>query len=195
MPALKPTGYRAEIVWLGVVPEGQMESVARTELELDFDGPLGEAHRGRTRPACSRVSAQFAKGTIIANTRQMTLLSAEEMAETAFAMRIPELRPEWVGASVVLRGLPDFSHIPPSSRLQSEEGVALVVDMENRPCVLPGTIIEAVHPEKGKAYKPAATGRRGVTAWVQRPGRLALGQSLQLWVPDQRAWSKLQHDW
>ncbi|MER5171760.1 sulfurase [Thioclava sp. GXIMD2076] len=188
MPALRRTGYQAEIVWLGIVPQGQMQSVAVDRMELDFEGPLGEAHRGYTRASCSRVTGQFAKGTEIANTRQLSILSAEEMAETAFVMRIPELKPEWVGASIVLRGLPDFTHIPPSSRLQSEEGVSLVVDLENLPCVQPGIEIAKTYPDKGKAYKPAALGRRGVTAWVERPGGLRLGQLVDLWVPTQRVW-------
>ena len=76
MPALRRTGYQAEIVWLGIVPQGQMQSVAVDRMELDFEGPLGEAHRGYTRASCSRVTGQFAKGTEIANTRQLSILSA-----------------------------------------------------------------------------------------------------------------------
>ena len=36
------------------------------------------------------------------------------------------------------------------------------------------------------------TGRRGVVAWVERPGVLELGQSLTLHIPDQRAWEFLR---
>ena len=106
-------------------------------------------------------------------------------------MGLPELSPQWVGASVVLRGLPDLTHLPPSSRLQGPDGVTLVIDMENRACVLPGKVIEHFHPGCGARYKPAATGRRGVTAWVERPGELQLGQRLRLHIPDQRAWAHL----
>jgi len=35
----------------------------------------------------------------------------------------------------------------------------------------------------------AAKGRRGVTAWVEREGRLAVGDALRLHIPDQPAWS------
>ncbi|OCX65892.1 sulfurase [Thioclava sp. SK-1] len=188
--ALKPTEFSGEIVWLGAVPQGGFAAAPMTEMELDFEGPILEAHRGHTRPSCSRVLAQHPRGTEISNTRQVTILSAEEMAETAFAMGLPELKPEWVGASIILRGIPDFSHIPPSSRLQAPDGTTLIVDMENRPCVLPGKQIEMEHPGKGARYKPAAGGRRGVTGWVERPGRLKLGDVLRLHVPDQRRWNK-----
>ncbi len=34
----------------------------------------------------------------------------------------------------------------------------------------------------------SATGRRGVTAWVEREGALVLGDHLRLHIPDQPAW-------
>ena len=93
-----------------------------------------------------------------------------------------------VGATLVVIGIPDLSHLPPSARLQGEGGATIVVDMQNRPCNLPAREIEAEAPGHGKAFKSAAKGRRGVTAWVERPGVLTLGDRLRLHVPDQRAW-------
>lgn len=192
MPALIPTGFFGEIVWLGLVPEGGgLASVPRDVLTLTLDGPEGEAHSGRTRPSCSRVLAQHPRGTSIANTRQLSVLSQEELDQTAAEMGLEQLLPEWVGASVVLRGLPDLTHVPPSSRLQSPDGATLVVDMENRACVLPGKVIDDHHSGYGAAYKPAGRERRGITAWVERPGVLRLGETLRLHVPDQRVWHHL----
>ncbi len=91
----------------------------------------------------------------------------------------------------ILSGIPDFSHIPPSSRLQAEGGATLVVDMENRPCTLPAKPIENRHPRFGKLFKPAAVGRRGVTAWVEAEGTLRVGAKIRLHIPDQPAWSHL----
>lgn len=192
MASLKPTHFQGEVVFLGLVPpDGGLASEAVAQLTLGFAGAEGEAHSGRTRPSCSRVAAQHPAGTEIANVRQVTILSDEELAETAFAMRIPRIAPEWVGASIVLRGLPDLTHLPPSSRLQGPDGATLVVDMENVACVLPGKVIESAHPGAGARYKPAAQGRRGVTAWVERPGVIELGQSLRLHIPGQRGWEHL----
>ncbi|MDJ0820490.1 MAG: sulfurase [Paracoccaceae bacterium] len=191
MPALKPTDYMAEVIWLGAVPpEGTgIAGAAISDMELTWDGPVGERHAGKTRPSCSRVTSQHPRGTEIANVRQLSILSGEDMAAIARDMDLPEVDPTLLGASMVVEGIPDFTRIPPSSRLQGPDGVTLVVDMENRPCTLPAKEIEAVQPGYGKAFKPAALGRRGVTAWVERPGRLAIGDTLRLHVPDQRAWA------
>ena len=61
--------------------------------------------------------------------------------------------------------------------------------MENRPCQFPAREIETDHAGHGKAFMASATGRRGVTAWVERPGALRIGEALRLFVPDQRAWA------
>jgi hypothetical protein len=45
------------------------------------------------------------------------------------------LDPSWIGASVVLRGIPDFSHTPPSSRLQNDAGTTLTIDMKTDPAI------------------------------------------------------------
>lgn len=192
MAVLRPTQFQGEVVFLGIVPPGGgLASTSVDRLVLSFAGAEGESHSGLTRPSCSRVQAQHPPGTEIANVRQLTLLSEEELAETAFAMRIPQVAPEWVGASIVLRGLPDLTHLPPSSRIQGPDGATLVVDMENQACVLPGRVIETFQPGAGARYKPAAQGRRGVTVWVERPGVLAIGQMLRLHIPVQRAWQHL----
>jgi hypothetical protein len=96
-----------------------------------------------------------------------------------------------LGATLVIAGIPDFSHVPPSSRLQAEGGATIVVDMENRPCTLPARPIETAHPGFGRAFKPAAQGRRGVTGWVEREGVLRIGQRVTLHVPDQPVWMHL----
>lgn len=193
MPALVPTDFRARIVWMGRVPHRDTENLVEGEavetMTLTFAGPEGEHHAGLTRQSCSRVTAQHPKGTEIRNTRQATLLSAEELARVADTLGLEALDPAWLGASLVLEGIPDFSHVPPSSRLQGESGATLVVDMQNRPCQFPARTIEAARPGHGKGFKPAAEGLRGVTAWVEREGRLALGDELRLHIPDQRAWA------
>ena len=89
---------------------------------------------------------------------------------------------------MVVKGISDFSHVPPSSRLQSVDGTTIVVDMQNRPCNLPAREIEIDHPTHGKPFKAAAKGKRGVTAWVEREGTFRVGDALTLHVPDQRAW-------
>jgi hypothetical protein len=191
MPALIPTDHYATITWLGLVPDRAtgLQAQAHRKLTLAFSGPLGEDHGGLTRASCSRVLAQHPRGTQIRNTRQICIVSAEEIAATARAMGLETLDPGYLGATIVLEGIADFTHVPPSSRLQGPSGATIVVDMENLPCALPAREIEADMPGFGKSFKAAARDRRGVTGWVEREGTLALGERLRLHIPDQRPWS------
>lgn len=192
MPALTPTPHTGTIVWLGHQPDPVENQIIRAvpvdEMALDFGGFAGESHAGLTRPSCSRVLAQYPRHTEIRNVRQLCVVSAEEMAAVAAELGLTEWDHAWVGASVVISGIPDFTHIPPSSRLQTASGATLTVDMENHPCIEPAKTIELVHPGHGKAFKTAATGRRGITAWVEREGVLRLGDVVTLHVPAQRSW-------
>ncbi|MGL4281846.1 MAG: MOSC domain-containing protein [Albidovulum sp.] len=191
MPALIATDHYATVTWLGRVPGTQqgIASVSAESLMLTLAGAEGEAHSGLTRPSCSRVMGLYPRGTTIRNTRQLAIASAEDLRTIAAEMGLDHLAPEYLGLSVVIEGIVDFSHVPPSSRLQAESGATLTIDMENRPCTLPAREIEAAHPGFGKAFKPAAAGRRGVVAWVEREGLLSLGDRLRLHVPDQPAWA------
>jgi hypothetical protein len=193
MPALLPTAFAGVITYLGRVLDKPaiLASHPTEEVFASYAGVEGEVHAGLTRASCSRVLGQYARGTEIRNVRQFAIVSAEEMAEIAGRMGIDALDASLVGASMVIAGIPDFTHLPPSSRLQFEGGATLVVDMENRPCQLPAKGIEARHPGFGAKFKAAAQGRRGLTAWVEREGVLRVGQTVRLHVPDQRAWAHL----
>jgi len=189
---LKPTGYLAEIVWLGRVGvAGTLASQPETSLFASFAGAEGEVHGGVTRASCGRVLPQYPRGTLLRNTRQFSVIGIEDLQAIADRMGLPTLAPHLLGASMVLRGIPDFSHIPPGSRLQATSGATLVVDLENRPCVLPAKVIEAAHPGHGARFKTAAQGRRGVVAWVEREGVLTVGDTMRLHIPDQPVWAHL----
>jgi MOSC domain len=193
MSALIPTTHVGTIIWLGHQPDPAENQIIRAlplqEMALGFGGYAGESHAGLTRPSCSRVLAQYPRGTEIRNVRQLCVVSAEEMDAVAAGLGLADWDHAWVGASVVISGIPDFTHIPPSSRLQTQTGATLTVDMENHPCIEPAKTIELVHPGRGKAFKDAARGRRGITAWVEREGVLRLGDKVTLHVPEQRPWA------
>ena len=190
MPALMHEPVDARVVWLGSVPDRDrsLASGGRNELRLGYGGPDGEAHAGLTRPSCSRVTALYPRDTVIRNVRQLTIVSAEDLAAIASDMGIDAVDPAWLGATMVVKGIPDFTHIPPSSRLQASGGATVTVDMENRPCHLPAAVIDAARPGMGRRFKSAAAGRRGVTAWVEREGIVEVGARIRLFVPAQRTW-------
>lgn len=190
MSCLVKSQYIGTITWLGRVsaPEYNIRSEALNTAEANFEGILGESHSGATRPSCVRVTMLHPKSTEIRNTRQLSVLSAEENAEIASGIGLEQLDPSWLGASIVIAGIPDLTHIPPGSRLQTGAGTTLTADLENAPCNWPAKEIETDHPGHGKAFKSVAKGRRGITAWVERPGRLSLGDDVNLFIPAQRDW-------
>ncbi len=190
MAILKPTQYFGRITFLGrmIGTYDILHAEPCASLTATFAGMEGEAHEGITARSCVRMTAQYQQGTVIANTRQVSILSAEELAEIARRMGLPDLSPTLLGATIVVEGIPDFSHIPPGSRLQGPSGATLVVNLNNRPCTFPSRAIEVALPGFGAKFKPAANGRRGVVAWVEREGSFALGDPLRLHIPDQRPW-------
>lgn len=189
MTLLTPTDHHATVVWLGLVPDRDASLRAQPVQAVDvaWEGFVGDAHSGLTRPACTRVRAQHPKGTEIRNTRQISLLSAEELAEVAATLGLPALDPALIGASLVVEGIPDLTKLPPASRLIAADGATLTTDTENAPCTLSAREIEA-ETGRGKGFKSAAAGKRGLTAWVERPGRLALGDRLRLHLPPPDRW-------
>ena len=193
MPALLPTDFAGTITWLGRVldREVSLKSQPMTEAFASFTGFEGEAHGGLTRPSDSRVLSQHPHDTVIRNVRQFSIVSAEDLAAIAKDMDLPDIPPAWLGASIVVKGIPDFTLLPPSSRLQTQNGTTLTIDMENRPCNLVARVIEDEEVGFGKRFKAAAEGRRGVTAWTEREGPLRVGDTVRLHIPDQPAWPHL----
>ena len=191
MPILTATNITGTVKWLGRVADRKVSltSEAVPSVDVDFTGVAGEYHSGLVRESCSRVKTQYPVGTVIRNVRQISILSVEELADTARAMGLDRIAPEWVGASMILEGIPDFTQVPPSSRLLFANGASLTVDMENAPCQWPAREIEKHHPGVGKSYKPSAKGRRGVTAWVEAEGRISVGEAVRLHIPPQRIYS------
>lgn len=61
-----------------------------------FAGMDGDCHGGLTRKSDSRMLKQYKRNSEVRNSRQVSILSAEELAEVAERMGIPSVRPEWV---------------------------------------------------------------------------------------------------
>lgn len=156
------------------------------EARFRFEGMEGDCHGGLTRKSDSRMLKQFKRGTPVRNSRQLSILSAEELEEVAARMGIPAVKPEWVGANLVLRGIPDLTLLPPSTRLHFSSGAMIVVDNENHPCRYPADIIARHHPEQKMGFVKAAMHKRGVVGWVEAEGIIRTGDAVTVWIPPQR---------
>jgi MOSC domain len=158
----------------------------RQNLSLKFSGPEGDCHTGLTRQSDSRTLLTYKRNTPIRNVRQLTMISVEEMADVAKAMGLDSINASWLGANVVTSGIPDFTMLPPSTRLQFSSGATVVVDMENMPCRQVNDEISKTHPEQGPKFVKAATHKRGLTVWVEREGDIKIGDTISLFIPPQR---------
>ena len=189
MTMLIATGLTANAIWLAINSDASDLTTSQIEsIDVSYEGFKGDIHSGLTRRACSRVKKQYTADTEIRNTRQISAVCDDELASIAKLIGIDAINPAWIGANLVFRGFKQFSQLPPSSRIIFEGGVSLVVDMENAPCRYPGDIIAKHHPDQGYRFAKAAKGKRGITLWVEHPGRIEQGESAQLHIPPVVSW-------
>ncbi len=123
---------------------------------------------------------------MIRNSRQISILSAEELASIASDLDIAEIKPEWLRANLLVSGIPALTLLPPGTRLHFSDQAALVVEGLNQPCSTSGGTVQEHYPQKTgliEAYISVASQRRGVVAWVERPGRIRPGDSVEVVLP------------
>jgi MOSC domain len=156
------------------------------KLSLKFSGPEDDCHTGLTRAADVRTLALYKRDTEIRNVRQLTVLSVEELTGIASALGIPKIDPSWFGANIVVSGIPDFTLLPPSTRLQFSSGATIVNDMENAPCSQIAEVVGRHHPEVQFKLVKTAMHKRGITAWVEREGMVEIGDTVTLVIPPNR---------
>ena len=167
----------------------QSSSVAR--VRVTFEGLEGDVHTSLTRRSDVRVP-HYPRGTIIRNTRQVSILSQEELAEVAKAMEIPHVQAAWVGANLEMRGIPNLTMLPPSTRIFFPDDAVIVVDGENMPCIGPGHAIQEHYPDIPKLaqrFPKAAWHKRGLVGWVEREGYINDGDSVRVLLPPRVVYS------
>lgn len=170
------------------VPHGsEITALRQDAIQVTLEGVVGDRHAGLTLESGSRYP-QYPRGTVIRNTRQLSLVSAEELAEVAAALGVPQVTAEALGANVLLSGIPALTRLPPGTRLYFAGDVTLVVEGENHPCTVAGSAVQRDYPDVERLttrFPDAAMGKRGVVAWVERAGRIAAGDSVRVEVPQQ----------
>jgi hypothetical protein len=186
LPARK---LNARVAGLFGAPPEHIQTRAVETLTLGFDGIEGDYHGGPTRRSGGR-EPWYPRGTEIRNERQLSIVAADELATVAERMGIVELKPEWVGANLVLDGIPNLSMLPSASLLFFKGGVTLKVDAQNHPCRHSGRSIAenaglADVDGVALAFVKAAKRLRGLVAWVEKPGTISAGEEISVRVPEQ----------
>ncbi|MCP8940234.1 MOSC domain-containing protein [Alsobacter sp. SYSU M60028] len=162
------------------------------EAELDLEGFVLpgiaiERHRGHARAADAR-TPWYRRGEPIRNSRQVSIVSTAELATIARGLDVPAVRPEWLGANMVIDGVENLSMLARGSRLFFAGGAVLAVEELNTPCRNPGRAIAKQYPDRAGldlAFVKAAARLRGLVAWVERAGTVRAGDAVEVRVPEQ----------
>lgn len=178
-------------------------------LELTMEGIAGDVHAGTTRKSGGR-EPWYPRGTLMRNERQVSILSAEELALIAENMGLPKVEGGWIGANLVLEGIPDLSFLPPRTLLFFEGGATLRIDGYNAPCRIaggsiarhvgasriggalaasfddtPAGEIDWTATDMTLAFSEAAWMKRGLVAWVEKEGTISPGEEVSVRVWEQ----------
>jgi len=157
------------------------------ELQLDFDGVPGDFHAGQTRKSTSR-EPWYPRGTEVRNERQLSLIALDEMGIIAGRLEIPEIRPEWIGANLLLEGIDNFTLLPPRTLLFFDGGVTIKIDGDNGPCRAAGRSI--ANQFEGRedietGFSKHGQRLRGLVGWVEKPGVITKGEEFEARIPPQ----------
>ncbi len=186
LPAKK---LAARVAGIFVAPFDHFVTRAADELRLGFEGIEGDFHAGLTRKSGGR-EPWYPRGTEMRNERQLSIVASDELALIAQGMELPEVKPEWIGANLVVDGLPRLSMLPSGTMLFFKGGVTLKVDAQNGPCRIAGRSV-AEHAgmpdhEAGSLLFPKVAKRlRGLVARVEKPGVIKAGEDVSVRVPEQ----------
>lgn len=186
LPARKLLGKVAGVF---VAPHRDFVTCTAPVLQLGFEGIAGDFHAGHTRSAGGR-EPWYPRGAEMRNERQLSIVAPDELALIAGAMRLDEVKPEWMGANLLIEGIPNLSMLPSGAMLFFKSGVTLKIDGQNKPCRLTGRSIadHARMPDRaaGEMLFPKVAKRlRGLVAWVERPGRIESGEAVSVRIPEQ----------
>ncbi len=165
------------------------ETQAVDALALGFEGIEGDYHAGHTRKSGAR-EPWYKRGTVMRNERQLSIVAPDELAIVAARMGLADIRPEWIGANLLLEGIPRLSMLPSGTLLFFKGGVTLKIDAQNAPCRDAGRAVAEgagmADREAGTLLFPKAAKRlRGLVAWVEKPGSIRAGEEISVRVPEQ----------
>ena len=163
-------------------PDSYLPAQAVDQVDVTWEGFVGDKHSGLTTQANS-YQKPYPKGAEIRNVRQISLVSREELAQIAVGLDVPEVQAAWVGANMLVSGIPELTQLPSGSRLYFEGGVGLVVEGENLPCSTAGGAVQEQYPDReglASQFPKKAIGKRGLVGWVEKPGAIRVGETVQV---------------
>lgn len=159
-----------------------MRSDALDEVEVTLEGFSGDKHSGWTKLSDGRTKF-YPRGTVIRNSRQISIVSVEESRTVAERLGIDEIKPEWMGANLLVEGIPSLSELKPNSRLFFESGAVILITGNNAPCSTLSAEIASHFPGQTNLREKIVKNSirmRGVVAVVELPGSIKKGDSVRV---------------
>lgn len=174
-----------------------VRSTARDEIQLMPEGIRGDRHTDPLRLLKvydkDLLAHGLLKGMLIAPTRQVSIVSVEELAAIGRALETcMPIPPEALGANILISGIPDLTLLPPGTLLCFSRGdtprTAVVGVWEiNNPCSVAGQEVEAATstPRIASRFVTAAMDRRGLVGFVMSSGVIKKGDTVTARIPRQ----------
>ncbi len=151
-------------------------------IDATFEGFPGDKHYGWTKPSDGRTKF-YPRGTAIRNNRQISIVSVEELAEVSEVLKIDEIKPEWVGANLLIAGITEMTRIKTNSRMFFSSGAVLMITGDNLPCgLMTDEIMNHIPGRMDLKEKivPVSMTKRGLVAVVELPGQIKKGDEVRV---------------
>lgn len=190
----KTLAGRVTTVHVGDSDSADLGKRSTATLLLEFDGIVGDRHRGFSREAWAGDDKE-SEGTLRRNERQWSGMSIEEIAQISRKLDLDRvLEGADLGANICFEGLPGYSQIPKGSVFAFPSGAKLVAVEYNPPCIEMGEKLAAkYYTRSGRALAPrdfplAAIGLRGLVGVVDVPGVIRVGDevTVELWSEERQ---------
>ncbi len=163
-------------------------------LGFDFDGPIGEKHKGFTRLLSGHDgdyirTSDLERDDEVFNWRTWTGVSVEELAEVEKELGDVAIPQGCLLENLRVSGIPNFSKLAPTSRLvfppRNGNRLILAVWEENGPCKTVGQRLADHHKrfDLMGQFVQAAKGKRGVMGIVLSVGHIYVGDDVLVYPP------------
>lgn len=179
------SGLAGKIEGIYYTTDQENYSIPVNEIGFSFEGMHGDKHSGLTSLARTK-HPEYKEKIELKNTRQISIMSVEELSLIAKELGVPEIKAEWLSTNLLVSGIPHLSKIPPGTRFYFGGGLILYNEGQNFPCKTAGNIMLEKYPHVvgiDKKFIKAALDKRGLIAWVEHPEKLKVGSLFKITLP------------
>jgi MOSC domain-containing protein YiiM len=154
-----------------------------SRITLTFNGIEDDAHAGHTSKTGPRQPG-LRRGMTIANTRQISLVSTEELQIIADGLSLPRIDPGWLAANIAITGFGPITQLPLGTIVRASSGASIFLAELNSPCRLAAQLLvrHGGYTGNAQAFVKRALGPRGLVGFTYSEGDLSTGDALELLI-------------